>query len=172
MNKQISLFTTAVFLFAIALASASNDEAPLRHDLNEQVLMLQIGPKDLGIKLETTLYKPNGSGPFPLVVINHGKNAGDTSLQERTRYPLMAQEFLKRGYLVALPMRRGFSKSGGQYRLEECTGVQYTRDQADDVTKVIELLRARSDVDASRILVMGQSLGGFVALAQAERTVP
>lgn len=165
------LLAAVLCLFASLIAHAADDDPPLRKDLNEQVLMLEVGSGPQGFALETTLYKPAGPGPFPLVVINHGKKAGEASLQERQRYPLMAQEFLKRGYLVALPMRRGYSRSGGKYDLEGCNITQWARDQADDVIKVIELLRARPDVDGNRILVIGQSLGGLVALAQAERNV-
>ena len=68
-----------------------------------------------GIELETTVYRPPGEGPFPLVVINHGKSFGDSRFQPRSRYPLAALEFVRRGYVVAIPMRRGFSKSGGIY---------------------------------------------------------
>ncbi|WP_028450123.1 alpha/beta hydrolase family protein [Chitinibacter tainanensis] len=154
-----------------SVAFAGDDEAPLRTELNEQVLMLPIKIGSQMIELETTLYKPNGPGPFPLLVINHGKDLGETSLQSRSRFPALAKEFLKRGYIVALPMRRGFSKSGGSYTMDNPCGItQYLRDSADDVTKVIELLRARTDVDGQRILVIGQSLGGFVSLAQAERS--
>lgn len=41
-------------------------------DLNEQILRI---PADASgaITLEATLFKPNGPGPFPLVVFNHGK---------------------------------------------------------------------------------------------------
>ncbi|AOY01650.1 S9 family peptidase [Jeongeupia sp. USM3] len=164
--------TFSLILATTLTAHAADDNGPpLRHDLNEQVLMLPAKPGLFGFDLETTLFKPDGPGPFPLAVINHGKKAGEAFRQERQRYPLMAQEFLKRGYIVALPMRRGFSRSGGKYVVEGCNLTQFARDQADDVTKVIELLRARPDVDGSRILVIGQSLGGYVTLAQAERNV-
>jgi dienelactone hydrolase len=169
--KTMSLVAVFVLLVSQVAFAAEDDGPPLRRDLNEQVLMLPVKTGPLGFELETTLYKPDSPGPFPLVVINHGKKTGETSLQERQSYPLMAQEFLKRGYLVVVPMRRGYSKSSGKYDLVDCNITQWARDQADDVIKVIELLRARPDVDGSRILVIGQSIGGLVALAQAERNV-
>lgn len=53
-------------------------------DLNEQILRI---PADASgtVTLEATLFKPNGPGPFPLVVFNHGKNTGDLHLQPRSR---------------------------------------------------------------------------------------
>lgn len=67
------------------------------------------------LELETTIFKPPGDGPFPLVVINHGKALGKPAFQSRARYLAQSAEFVKRGYVVALPMRQGFSKSGGAY---------------------------------------------------------
>lgn len=96
---------------------------PLRSDLNEQVLMVPVPAMIGSVDLETTIFRPDGDGPFPLVVINHGLDLGSPAFQGRTRYPLMAQEFLKRGYAVVLPMRRGFSKSGGAFAY---TGCSYT----------------------------------------------
>ncbi|BCL74397.1 hypothetical protein JHS3_01330 [Jeongeupia sp. HS-3] len=170
---NLARFAIPLFLLASLCAHAADDDGPpLRKDLNEQVLMLPAKPGIFGFDLETTLYKPDGPGPFPLVVINHGKNFGQTYYQDRVRYTVMAQEFLKRGYIVALPMRRGFGKSGSSYPFEGCNLAQDARNQADDVAKAIELLRQRPDVDGSRILVMGQSHGGFTSLALAERNIP
>ncbi|WP_189458152.1 dienelactone hydrolase family protein [Jeongeupia chitinilytica] len=166
------LFATALLLFAsLAAHAATVDGPPLRKDLNEQVLMLPVKPGIFGFDLETTLFKPDGPGPFPLVVINHGKMRGVGAFQARERYTAVAEEFLKRGYLVALPMRRGFSRSGSAYPDVGCNLEQDARNQADDVIRVIELLRQRPDVDGTRILVMGQSHGGFASVAVAEREV-
>ncbi|MBM3116127.1 dienelactone hydrolase family protein [Jeongeupia naejangsanensis] len=166
-------FFALLLLFGCITAYAADDDGPpLRKDLNEQVLMLPVKPGIFGFDLETTLFKPDGAGPFPLAVINHGKNSGQTFYQDRQRYTVMTQELLKRGYIVALPMRRSFGKSGGEYRFEGCNLAQDARNQADDVAKVIELLRERPDVDGSHILVMGQSHGGFTSLALAERDIP
>lgn len=81
--------------------------------LNEQIVMLRIGGGWGAVELETTIFKPNGDGPFPLVVINHGKASGNPLFQARARYLVAAEQFVARGYMVVAPMRRGFSKSGG-----------------------------------------------------------
>lgn len=67
------------------------------------------------LELETTVYKPPGPGPFPLVVINHGKASGPTGLQPRYTPGWAARYFIERGYVVFVPMRTGFSKSTGGY---------------------------------------------------------
>ena len=57
-------------------------------------------------ELEVTMFKPEGDGPFPVVVINHGRASGNAKLQPRYRPLLAAREFVRRGYAVAVPMRQ------------------------------------------------------------------
>ena len=66
-------------------------------------------------ELETTVFKPPGAGPFPVVIINHGKSAGNPKFQNRARNVWTAREFVMRGFMVLLPNRQGFSKSTGAY---------------------------------------------------------
>jgi len=47
--------------------------------LNEAV----IDVPDDDITLETTVFKPDGAGPFPMIVFNHGKLPGDSHAQPR-----------------------------------------------------------------------------------------
>ncbi len=42
--------------------------------MNEKVIMVLVNSRQDRIELETTIFKPDGDGPFPLVVINHGKD--------------------------------------------------------------------------------------------------
>jgi dienelactone hydrolase len=124
------------------------------------------------IQLETTLYKPQGEGPFPLVVINHGKAPGDTRFQGRYRPALAVRWFMERGYMVAVPMRQGFSKSEGTYVGGGCNVESNGRAQAEDVKAVLDHLVAQPEVDASRILVAGQSHGGWTTLALGTLNYP
>src|SRR5262249_884149 len=102
-----------VLLTGVIAATSAQEQQQIKlaTRLNEQVVMLQAG----GIELETTIFKPDGEGPFPLVVINHGKASGNPYFQPRYRPLVAARQFVDRGYLVAVPMRQGFSKSGGGY---------------------------------------------------------
>ena len=68
---------------SIVLASlAQAQESVLDTRLNEQVVMV---PGANGHALETTVFRPSGPGPFPLLVMNHGKQPGDPRLQPRDR---------------------------------------------------------------------------------------
>ena len=117
------------------------------------------------LELETTLYKPDGEGPFPVALINHGKAYGDTRFQERYRPTTAARFFLLRGYAVVVPMRQGFSKSGGAYIGGGCNIESNGYVQAEDVKAVLDYVTAQSWADKSRILVLGQSHGGWTTLA-------
>jgi len=168
MNLLKLFFSTAV----LSLSAFAADDLPLRTDLNEQVLMIPVGKTFYGgtISLETTFFKPDGDGPFPLIVINEGKTLGNPSFQPRARYPLIASEFLKRGYAVALPMQRGFSKSGGSsmYLEEGCRRVfESTMKQTEDIKALIQALGQRPDINANQVIVAGQSFGGLSTLGLA-----
>lgn len=153
-------------LLATCLAAGVHAQAPeLDAALNESIVMV---PKKAGLftfELETTLYKPEGDGPFPVVVINHGKAAGDPRFQSRYRPALAARWFLQRGYAVVVPMRQGFSKSTGTYLGVQCNVGSNGRVQAEDVKAVLDYVVAQPWADRDRLLVMGQSHGGWTTLA-------
>lgn len=132
--------------------------------LNEAV---QIVPKKglFTIDLETTIYKPDGEGPFPVAIINHGKAPGDSRFQGRYRPAIAARYFLERGYAVIVPMRQGFSKSSGSYIGGGCNVESNGRAQAEDVKAVLDHVVAQNWADKTRMIVLGQSHGGWTTLA-------
>jgi dienelactone hydrolase len=125
------------------------------------------------IQLETTIFKPDGDGPFPLAIINHAKSKGlKPRNHERARYLAATREFIRRGYVVALPMRQGFSKSTGSYVDTECNIEWDGQIQAGNVVGIINYLKRKPYVDKDRIIVVGYSSGGLVALATGARNIP
>jgi dienelactone hydrolase len=118
------------------------------------------------------VFKPEGPGPFPLVVINHGKALGDPRFQSRYRPTLAARWFMQRGYVVVVPMRQGFSKSSGSYIGGGCNVESNGRVQAEDVKAVLDYFTAQPFVDKSNILLMGQSHGGWTTLALGTLSYP
>jgi len=117
------------------------------------------------VQLETTIYKPEGQGPFPLVVINHGKETGPSGLQRRFTAGWASRFFLERGYVVFLPMRTGFSKSTGSYVGGECNVESNGRVQAEDVAATVTYAHTLDYVDRKQTLVVGQSHVGWTTLA-------
>lgn len=124
------------------------------------------------VDLETTIFRPEGAGPFPVVVINHGKDTGNNRLQPRARYAAAAREFLQRGYVVVVPMRQGFSKSGGAAVGEGCNIAGNGEAQTDDVRAVVSWLEKQPWADTQRMVMMGQSHGGLTTLAYAQEPHP
>jgi dienelactone hydrolase len=139
-------------------------EPELDSSLNETVLMI---PKKglFTIKLETTLYKPEGAGPFPVVIINHGKAYGDPRFQDRYRPLSGVRYFLQRGYAVVVPMRQGFAKSEGSYIGGGCNIESNGEVQAGDVKAVLDYVIAQPWADREQMLMVGQSHGGWTTLA-------
>lgn len=117
------------------------------------------------LQLETTVYKPPGAGPFPLVVINHGKASGPTGLQPRYTPGWAARYFIERGYVVFVPMRTGFSKSTGGYVGGGCNIESNGLVQAEDVAATVAHAHTLSYVERTQTLVVGQSHGGWTTLA-------
>lgn len=169
MNRR-TLILLAVFLSCVS-GQVLAQPAELDASLNEVVIQI---PKTglFTIELETTLYKPDGPGPFPIAVINHGKAYGDPRFQSRYRPGFAARYFMQRGYVVVVPMRQGFSKSGGNYIAGGCNVESNGRVQASDVKAVLDHVTAQPWADKQRIVVLGQSHGGWTTLAFGTQNYP
>lgn len=165
----------ACALVAAATLSASAGvfaEPALDTSLNEAIVKVPKRGTPVNFELEATLFKPPGDGPFPLAVINHGKAYGNPAFQSRARYPHAARELVKRGFAVVIPMRQGFSKSGGTYISPGCNVGSNGEMQAEDVVATLDYMTAQPYVDRQRIVVMGQSHGGLTTLAFGTRKYP
>lgn len=135
--------------------------------LAEEVIFVPLALPTGEARLETTVYRPSASGPRPLAVINHGAvGYADPSRQRRYQPVAIARFFVERGYLVAAPMRQGFSKSTGTYSWN-CDHATYARRYAGDIAAVIDYFVKTGQAQADRVLVIGQSNGGMVALGYA-----
>jgi len=67
------------------------------------------------------LFKPEGTGPFPAIVWNHGseKSPGTT-----VQFDSVAGVFVPAGYVVFAPMRRGHGFSEGNYIADSTAAVR------------------------------------------------
>ncbi|KVK84704.1 hypothetical protein WS91_04310 [Burkholderia sp. MSMB1498] len=137
---------------------------PVAANLNETIIRIPVDAAG-AITLEATVFKPDGPGPFPLVVFNHGKNPGDLRAQPRSRPLSFAREFVRRGYAVVAPNREGFAGSGGAYAQEGCDVERNGVAQARDVAATIGYMSRLPYVDAKHVVVAGTSHGGLVSLA-------
>jgi len=141
------------------------------------------------LKVRALLYHPEGTGPFPAVLFNHGSGhaAGrDSSGRVDHRHPeLLGPLFVKHGYLFLYLFRRGDGLSAGHGvpsadRMDSAAAAgQVARndlqlrlmegDELNDVLAGLAFLRARPDVQAGRLAVVGDSFGGSLTLLVAER---
>ena len=64
---------------------ASATEPPLLVALREEIVRVP-KPNAPGVALQVTYFRPPGAGPFPWVILNHGKDKGDIARQPRARY--------------------------------------------------------------------------------------
>ena len=166
-----SLFSGLVSALAIAPAIAFAQEMPLDYRMNEHIIKVPAGPQHQAM-LETTVFQPNGPGPFPLIIINHGKDPGRPSLQPRDRFYHMASAFVKRGYAVLVPMRQGFANSTGRYAEHGCDMTANGYSQAADIRDTLEFARQQPWVDKDHIVVAGQSYGGLATIALGAQKLP
>ncbi|KFL30178.1 dienelactone hydrolase [Devosia riboflavina] len=136
---------------------------------------------EAGARLEIVAARPEGAGPFPTLVFNHGSTGRgqNTSLYGRTVAPgIVANYFVERGWMALFPQRRGRGKSGGAYGEGLAPdGSGYSCDveiaiagferAIEDVDAVVSYLRDRSDIDRQRLVIGGVSRGGILAIAFA-----
>lgn len=101
--------------------------------------------KNDGLNIEAYFYKPEGNGPFPLVIYNHGSRAGNES--KEIRWKFIAEMLVPQGYAVLVPERRGYGKSDGQTFSEETGGddgarmMKRFREEASDVLAGLDYLK-------------------------------
>jgi dienelactone hydrolase len=164
---------TSALIVGLAMLPGLSVEQELQLDyrINEHIVLIPAG-RNHQARLETTVFQPNGPGPFPLIIINHGKDPGHPNLQPRDRFYHMAHAFVARGYAVMVPMRQGFANSTGRYRDHGCDMTANGYIQADDIRDALEFARDQKWIDADHIVVAGQSYGGLATMALGTRELP
>jgi hypothetical protein len=144
------------------LASASARRVPVFRSNDEQVKI----PSN-GFALAGTLSKPMNPGTtrLPAVVLVGGSSTAD---RDELAYDIpifgqLADALAEAGFVVLRYDKRGVGQSGG--RMEAAT----LDDYADDARSVVSFLIARKDVDPKRIVIVGYSDGGSVAMVLSAR---
>lgn len=138
-----------------------------RHDPHE--VEITPGPP----RLVGYVYRPDGPGPFPAIVYNHG------SEPDPDNPPAVASFFTSHGYVLFAPHRRGHGGSGGRHERKAVESaapgerhrvlVDELVAQVGDVIAGVDWLKRQPYVDPRRLVVMGTSLGSIEALLLAER---
>ncbi|HEX6940993.1 MAG TPA: alpha/beta hydrolase [Longimicrobiales bacterium] len=115
--------------------------------------------EEAGITLAGTLTRPKGDGPFPAVVLisGSGPQDRDETIFAHKPFLVLADYLTRRGIAVLRYDDRGIGGSTGDF------AAATTADFASDARAAVRFLRARDDIDAERIGLLGHSEGGVVA---------
>src|SRR6266850_2548096 len=134
--------------------------------------------KSDGLTLVGFLFKPDGSGPFPGLIWNHGSEKSPGTMRQ---FDAVAAIFVPAGYVVFAPMRRGHGDSEGPYVMDQLRRGQDNHAAAslavrlmegehlDDQLAGLAYLKRQPYVDPHRLVVAGCSFGGIQTLLAAER---
>jgi len=173
---------------AVAWPAAAQDDSwlaaignarELLPDLREEIVTIPLSgasAEEKAFPLTGTLYQPPGEGRFPVVILSHGSPFYPRDRDKMGRYRLIPQitALVSRGFAVLVPMRRGYGASPGNFveGSGSCDLPRYEKSGAEsarDVRSAIEFVGTRRSLDGSKIVLMGQSAGGFASLAAASQ---
>jgi dienelactone hydrolase len=101
----------ALFVSAPCLAQTEKLDAELRDTVST------VPVPATGTAIVVTSYRPRGDGPFPWLILSHGTATTLEANRAIGRYrPLNpVREWVRRGYAVLVPVRRGYGASGGEH---------------------------------------------------------
>lgn len=111
-------------------------------------------------ELDGTLVLPNGTGPFPAAVLVHGSgpNDRDASVGALKPFTDIAEGLASKGVAVLRYDKRTYVYGD---RLDNAITID---DEAIlDAIAAVHLVESRADIDRSRVVVIGHSLGGLLA---------
>lgn len=141
-------------------------------DNREQVW--KIPSADASRPMLTTVFRPPGEQRRPLAILNHGSPVSGRDQMQRPRFAAAASWFVKQGYVVVVPLRRGYGETGGRWNENygSCevgdfhgAGVE----AAKDVDAAVQYMRTQPFALPDRTVVVGQSAGGWATVAYAAR---
>ena len=150
----------------------------------------RIAVKNGNVTLEAWIWRPQGSGPFPAVLVNHGGGRSREELGRLGPYEQMAERigpaFARHGYLLLYLFRRGVGPSSGAgtnaVDLMNEAAAAHGQDarnarqltllqgrELSDALAALAFLRRLPDVDPHRIALVGHSFGGSLTVLMTAR---
>ena len=178
--RVLAVIATAfVVLGSVAFAS----DRPADQTIQEEVWAIPV-------TLPTIAYvvRPVGKGPFPLVVMNHGVSLNQS---QRSFFPLVefrdtAMWFAKRGYMVVAPTGSGYGAAAldvaerGHYSLFFSKVGNCDNPNFHDAGRlvalidkwIIEYMTDQKLIVPDNTIVVGQSAGGWAAIALSSENLP
>ena len=169
----------AVSLLLASVLAAQTSDRP-------ETVVVHNGP----VTLRALLWRPQGRGPFPAVLLNHGSGRTREELERLGPYErqadMLGPVFARHGYVFLYLFRRGVGLSADQGSIavvlmnrEFAAHGQEARNalqlqllettEMSDALSGLTFLRALPGVDALNVAVVGHSFGGSLTLLMAER---
>ena len=154
-------------------ASAAPTNPPWFAPINGQRVTFQSD----GLTLVGYLSKPEGAGPFPALIRNHGSEHDPKGQQDAPSI------FVTAGYVEFAPLRRGHGDSEGEWIVDSTNNERTAHgkpaaaqllvklmetEQLDDQLAGLDYLKSLPYVDLNRLGVIGCSYGGIQTLLGAE----
>ena len=183
MRQRLLIFIAVHAMIAVVLTFVAFADEPANRPIQEEVWALPM-------TLPTIAYvvRPVGDGPFPLVIMNHGVSLNQ---RERSFFPLVefrdaAMWFARRGYMVVAPSGSGYGAAAlddpehGIYsvfysKIGSCDNPNF-RDAGFAVALIdkwiIDYMTEQKLVVPDKTIVVGQSAGGWAALALSSQNLP
>ena len=134
------------------------------------------------LTLQGELFKPDGEGPFPAVLYNHGSAPGMLNSQVSA---VIGPMFARRGWVFFMPYRRGQGLSEGQgpYIMDKINSAKWSplksasetmvrlleTDHLNDQMAGLEWLKKQKFVQNNCIAAMGNSFGGIETILGMSR---
>jgi len=127
-----------------------------------------------GLHLQGELFKPDGDGPFPAVLYNHGSAPGMLNSELSA---ILGPMFTKRGWVFFMPYRRGqgLSVDQGPYIMDKINSARWSifnsssetmvhllkTDHLTDQMAGLKWLKKQKFIQKDYIASMGNSFGGI-----------
>lgn len=141
---------------------------------------VQVSIKGYDKPMVVQVFKPNGDGPFPIVVFLHGR-ASTPEARANLQFPILpghAAYWMRKGFAVIAPFRPGYGQTGGPDMERSgnsitsdgrCVGDHQYKEVAANAAKPIRELitwaKKQSWVNSSKMVLVGQSVGGLTVVA-------
>ena len=178
--RVLIVYSLVVLLTTVA---AFAEDRPANRAIQEEAWAIPV-------TLPTIAYvvRPVGDGPFPLVVMNHG-----VSLNQRERgfFPIVefrdaAMWFARRGYMVVAPSGSGYGAAALDNPERGLYSVFYSKIGSCDnpnfhdaglavalIDKwIIDYMTEQKLIVPDKTIVVGQSAGGWAAVALSSQNLP
>lgn len=180
--SKACVFTIPALVLSAALATTARGQSTS----GPETVVVHNGP----IALHALLWRPEGRGPFPGILLNHGSGRTREELERLGPYEGQARTlgpvFARHGYVFLFLFRQGVGLSADQgtgaidlMNSEFAAHGQDARNalqlrllenrELSDAAAGLAFLRGLREVDTRKVAIAGHSFGGSLTILQAAR---